>query len=100
MHVYGALHSEDFDKANVLTDFFCKQTMLNNETASLPELSLFDSVVLSNIVVTSDDVKSVESVLKALPIAKLQVQMGSTIVFSENWPMISHLLSVHYSINS
>ena len=25
----GTIHSEDFDKANVLNDFFCKQTMLS-----------------------------------------------------------------------
>ena len=63
----GTIYSEDFDKANVLTDFFCKQTMLNDENVSLPELPLFDGVVLSNIVVTCDEV---ESVLKALPIGK------------------------------
>ena len=35
---YGTIQSEDFDKANVLNDFFCKQTMLNDEKASRPEL--------------------------------------------------------------
>ena len=30
----------DFDKANVLNDFFCKQTMLNDENVCLPELPL------------------------------------------------------------
>ena len=65
----GTIHSEDFDKANVVNDFFCKHSMLNDEkaSASLPELPLFDGVELSDIVVTSDDV---ESVLKALPICK------------------------------
>ena len=63
----GTIYSEDFDKANVLNDFFCKQTMLNDENVSLPELPLFDGVELSNIVVTCDEV---ESVLKALPIGK------------------------------
>ena len=63
----GAVQSEDFDKANVLNDFFCKQIMLNDEKASLPELSQFDGVGLSNSIVTSDEV---ESVLKALPIGK------------------------------
>ena len=63
----GTIYSEDFDKANILNDFFCKQTMLNDENVSLPELPLFDGVVLSNIVVTCDEV---ESVLKALPIGK------------------------------
>ena len=63
----GTIHSEDFDKANVLNDFFCKQTMLNDGNVSLPELPLFDGVGLSNIFVTSD---GVESVLKALPIGK------------------------------
>ena len=29
-----ALYSEDFDKANVLNDFFCKQTMLNDKNVS------------------------------------------------------------------
>ena len=63
----GTIYSEDFDKADVLNDFFCKQTMLNDENVSLPELPLFDGVGLSNIVVTCDEV---ESVLKALPIGK------------------------------
>ena len=63
----GTLHSEDFDEANVLNGFFCKQTMLNDAKASHPKLPLFDGVGLSNIVITSDDV---ESVLKALPIGK------------------------------
>ena len=63
----GTIYSEDFDKANVLNDYFCKQTMLNDENVSLPELPLFDGVGLSNIVVTCDEV---ESVLKALPIGK------------------------------
>ena len=63
----GTIYPEDFDKANVLNDFFCKQTMLNDENVSLPELPLFDGVRLSNIVVTGDEV---ESVLKALPIGK------------------------------
>ena len=63
----GTIYSEDFDKANVLNDFFCKQTMLNDEIVSLPELPPFDGVGLSNIVVTCDEI---ESVLKALPIGK------------------------------
>ena len=63
----GTIQSEDFDKANVLNDFFCKQTMLNDEKASRPELPLFVGVGLSNSVVTSDEV---ESVLKALPTGK------------------------------
>ena len=63
----GTIHSEDFDKANVSNDFFCKHSMLNDEKASLPELPLFDPVGLSNIVVSSDDI---ESVIKALPIRK------------------------------
>ena len=41
--------------------------MLNEENAPLTELSLFDGVGLSNIVVSSDEV---EFVLKALPIGK------------------------------
>ena len=48
----GTIYSEDFDKANVLNQFFCKQTMLIDENVSLPELPLFDGVGLSNIVVT------------------------------------------------
>ena len=67
MNQDDTIHSEDVDKANVLNDFFCKQTMLNDEKASLPELPLFDDVGFSNIVVTNNDV---ESVLKALPIGK------------------------------
>ena len=63
----GTIYSEDFDKANVLNDFFCKQTMLNDENVSLPELPLFDGVGLSNIVVTCDEV---ESILKTHPIGK------------------------------
>ena len=63
----GTTYSEDFDKANVLIDFFCKQTMLNNENISLHELPLFYGVGLSNIVITCDEV---ESVFKALPIGK------------------------------
>ena len=63
----GAIHSEDFDKANVLNDFFCKKTMLYDEKASLPELPLFDGIGISYIVVTSDDVNSV---VKALSIGK------------------------------
>ena len=49
------------------SSFFCKQTMLNDENVSLPELPPFDGVELSNIVDTCDEV---ESVLKALPIGK------------------------------
>ena len=65
----GNIHSEDFDKVSVLiNDFFCKQTMLNDENASLPELPLLDGEGLSDIVVTCD---GVESVLKALPIGKV-----------------------------
>ena len=63
----GTIYSEDFDKTNVLNDFFCKQTMLNDENVSLLELPLFDGVGISSIVVTCDEV---ESVLKALPIGK------------------------------
>ena len=63
----GTIYLEDFDKANVLNDFFCKQTMLKDENISLPELPLFDGVGLSNIVVTCYEV---ESVLKTLPIGK------------------------------
>ena len=64
MNQDGTIHSEDVDKANVLNGFFCKQTMLNDEKAALPELPLFNDVGFSNIVVTIDDV---ESVLKVLP---------------------------------
>ena len=46
----GTIYSEDFDKANVLNDFFCEQTMLNDENVSLPELPLFDGVVLSIVI--------------------------------------------------
>ena len=63
----GTIYSGEFDKSNVLNDIICKQTMLNDENVSLPELLLFDGVGLSNIVVTCDEV---ESVLKALPISK------------------------------
>ena len=62
------IYSEDFDKSNVLNDFFCKQTMLNDKNVSLPEVPLSDGVGLSNIVVTCNEV---ESVLKALPIGKV-----------------------------
>ena len=51
----GLIHSEDFDKTNVLKNIFCKQTMLNDENISLHELPLFDGVGLSNIVVSSDE---------------------------------------------
>ena len=40
----GTKHSEVFVKANFLNDFFCKQAMLNDEKASLPELPVFDGV--------------------------------------------------------
>ena len=70
--------------------------MLNDENVALPELPLFDSVGLSNIVVSIDEV---ESFLKALPIGNLQAQIKSTIVFSENWLMSSYLLYVLYLTN-
>ena len=70
----GTIYSENFDKANVLNDFFCKQTMLNDENLSLP-VPLFDGVGLRNIVFTCDEV---ESVLKALPIGKAMGPDGIT----------------------
>ena len=58
INVYSSLGPRwHFDKANVLKDFFCKQTMLNNENVSFPELPLFDGVGLSNIIVTCDESK-------------------------------------------
>ena len=49
----GTIHSEDYEKVIVLNDFFCKQTMLNEENATLPESPPFDWVGLSNIVETN-----------------------------------------------
>ena len=63
----GTIYSEDFEKVNVLNDFFCKQTMLNDENATVSESPPFDGVGLSNIVVTNDEV---EYILIALPIGK------------------------------
>ena len=68
------IYTDETDKANILTDFFQSQTVLNEENAVLPDLPPPASIVpLESIVFTADEV---ESILQLLPTGKSSAPGG------------------------
>ena len=63
----GLVYSDDTDKANLLNDFFCDQTLLDDSNAEVPNINCNVNSILSNLVITPEEV---ESVLKSLPLGK------------------------------
>lgn len=64
----GRLYSEEQEKANLLNDFFCDQTILNDQNAMLPRITPYTFASrLSNLVLTPNEVRSV---LQTLAVGK------------------------------
>ena len=65
----GIIYTDETDKANILNDFFQRQTVLNEENAVLPDLTPPASIVTLESIVFADD--EVEFVLKLLSTGKV-----------------------------
>ena len=64
----GTIYTDDQDKAHLLNNFFCDQTVLNDQNAVLPNITPFNvTSSLETVTLTSLDV---ESVLKTLVLGK------------------------------
>ena len=58
---------DETDKANVLNDFFCDQTLLDDQHASIPNIELYTDRTMSSLVISPLEV---ESIMKCLPLGK------------------------------
>ena len=68
LEYYGAVYSDDHEKANIIYDFFRDQTVLDDRNAVLPDISSYPiRCYLDSINITPDEVKSV---LRCLPLGK------------------------------
>ena len=63
----GLIYTDEKEKANLLNQFFQSQTVLDEQNASLPELTCVANSRLSSIVLTPNEV---QLVLKSLPTGK------------------------------
>ena len=54
----GIIYSESIDKANLLNDYFRDQTLLDEQNATLPNMSVYNGTILSNFVITEAEVKA------------------------------------------
>ena len=60
--------TDDGDKANVLNDYFRKQTVINDGNVEVPVITGYNLVShLHDIILTPDEI---ENVLKSLPLGK------------------------------
>ena len=60
----GRLYTEEQEKANLLNEFFCEQTVLNNQNAVLPNITPYTVASrFTELVLTPDEV---ESLLKSV----------------------------------
>ena len=62
------LYTDHFDKANLLNNFFCYQTALNDDNVQTPVLSPVHESTLSSITLCPLEVKHI---LETLPLGKL-----------------------------
>ena len=67
LHKDGQTYSDEFDKANILNNFFIDQTLLDDSQANLPGTPTTPDQDLHSLSLTSDEVKQV---LKSLPLGK------------------------------
>ena len=65
----GTVLHDDFDKANLLNEFFCRQSTIIESGKNLPTITSDMPQVLENVIITPDDVKDV---LKNLDTSKAQ----------------------------
>ena len=63
----GIVYSDVTDKANLLNGVFRDQTLLDDSNAEVPNINCNVNSILSNLVITPEEV---ESVLKSLPLGK------------------------------
>ena len=63
----GLISIDETDKANVLNDFFCDQTILDDQHAPIPNIDPYTDSTISLLVITPLEV---ESLMKCLPLGK------------------------------
>ena len=64
----GTIFSDDLDKANILNNYFCDQTIIDDKDVELPLIYPYD--VESNLSTITFTPADIESVLKVLPLGK------------------------------
>jgi hypothetical protein len=55
----GTVLHDDFEKANLLNEFFCLQSTIIDSGKKLPPITSGMPPVLENVIITPDDVKDV-----------------------------------------
>ena len=61
----GLIFIDETDKANALNDFFCDQTILDDQHAPIPNIEPCTDNTMSSLVITLPEV---ESIIKCLPL--------------------------------